>query len=241
MKTKTYLSIKAPSWYDGPTLRRGMCYLHVFVYWYTHRCVIPKGYAIHHIDGNILNNCIDNLQMLSGSDHASHHSSLRGKVYHLICPTCGMLFTRRKLSKLRTGLTFCSRQCIGSYGFSSRHGIYPISNYTCSNIAPPLKSGGLLLDAIMVDILLDIKPIPRFLSKYICSLQNRPTKQCPICNKFIQDKLTYCSQDCAHKATRRVPRPPIKDIMNKLADGWSFLALGHFYKVSDNTIRKWLK
>lgn len=34
---------------------------------------IPKGYVIHHKDGNKLNNCINNLQLLNKSEHDSYH------------------------------------------------------------------------------------------------------------------------------------------------------------------------
>lgn len=34
---------------------------------------IPKGYHIHHIDGNKQNNCIDNLECISPSDHNKKH------------------------------------------------------------------------------------------------------------------------------------------------------------------------
>ncbi|WJJ56810.1 HNH homing endonuclease [Staphylococcus phage vB_SAP01] len=35
---------------------------------------IPKGYHIHHIDGNKQNNCIDNLECVSPSEHTTHHN-----------------------------------------------------------------------------------------------------------------------------------------------------------------------
>ena len=40
-------------------------------------CEIPKDYVIRHKDGNKLNNCILNLQLMSDKDHRSLHSTGR--------------------------------------------------------------------------------------------------------------------------------------------------------------------
>ena len=42
---------------------------------------IPEGYCIHHIDGNKLNNSIDNLEMLPKSEH--HHLHNNGEAHPL--------------------------------------------------------------------------------------------------------------------------------------------------------------
>lgn len=41
---------------------------------------IPKGYHIHHIDGNSLNNKISNLKCLSASEHTTLHNKERKKI-----------------------------------------------------------------------------------------------------------------------------------------------------------------
>lgn len=41
--------------------------------WEEHNGPIPKGYVIHHIDEDKLNNNIDNLAIMSRSEHAKHH------------------------------------------------------------------------------------------------------------------------------------------------------------------------
>ena len=53
-------------------------YLHRDVYcYYNNMEMIPKGYAIHHIDHNHDNNNIENLQMLTRGEHAALHNIKR--------------------------------------------------------------------------------------------------------------------------------------------------------------------
>lgn len=41
--------------------------------WIYHNGEIPKGFHVHHVDGNIANNSIENLQLIEGSKHLSYH------------------------------------------------------------------------------------------------------------------------------------------------------------------------
>lgn len=43
--------------------------------WEYHNGEIPKGYHIHHVDGNKANNNIDNLVCIKGTEHLTHHMS----------------------------------------------------------------------------------------------------------------------------------------------------------------------
>ena len=43
--------------------------------WEYHNGTIPKGYHVHHKDGNRANNDISNLALMHGSDHLSEHMS----------------------------------------------------------------------------------------------------------------------------------------------------------------------
>lgn len=49
--------------------------MHRYV-WEFYNCKIPKGYHIHHIDGNKANNDISNLQLLKGTEHWSLHGKI---------------------------------------------------------------------------------------------------------------------------------------------------------------------
>ena len=83
---------------------------------------------VHHIDGNPLNNDINNLQVLTKEEHAKLHA----QKYHdkiMICPWCGEEFLwtskqqsnfyrnqNRKRYKNSFGAPFCSKSCAGKYG-----------------------------------------------------------------------------------------------------------------------------
>ena len=51
----------------------GIRYLHRYI-WECEYGKVPKGYFIHHIDGNPMNNDISNLEMMDGREHASMHT-----------------------------------------------------------------------------------------------------------------------------------------------------------------------
>ncbi len=52
--------------------QQGWKYYHHYV-WEKHNGAIPEGYHIHHIDGNKLNNKIENLEIMTESKHHKHH------------------------------------------------------------------------------------------------------------------------------------------------------------------------
>ena len=56
------------------TLKR----LHIYI-WEKHNSTVPKGYCIHHIDHNKDNNDINNLKLMSISEHSRYHINLMDK------------------------------------------------------------------------------------------------------------------------------------------------------------------
>lgn len=46
--------------------------MHIYV-WEKHNGKVPKGYYVHHIDGNKTNNSIENLQLITPKEHNQHH------------------------------------------------------------------------------------------------------------------------------------------------------------------------
>ena len=69
----------------------------------------------------------------------------------------------------------------------------------------------------------------------------KPKRFCQYCGAELKyNQLKYCSKECSHNAISK--RPPVMQLLEKYneLDG-NLCALGRFYNVSDNAIRKWLK
>ncbi len=80
--------------------------LHVAVYEYF--CEkIPKGCCIHHRDLNPANNNLENLELLTKSDHRKLHNQLETK--EVVCANCGRKIYRRVSSK--ESVHFCNTYC----------------------------------------------------------------------------------------------------------------------------------
>jgi len=66
---------------------------------------------------------------------------------------------------------------------------------------------------------------------------------CIECNreyKSSKKKSKYCSQECVHKAQRKVEWPS-KEIIENLLENHSMCGIGRMYGVSDNAVRNWAK
>ena len=83
---------------------------------------LDKDETIDHIDGDVLNNCITNLQILNRVDH-SKLDAIRNKDVEVNCKYCNTLFIikgsnlreRNRKDRHSSGY-FCSRSCSGKYG-----------------------------------------------------------------------------------------------------------------------------
>lgn len=79
---------------------------------------------VHHIDGNIDNNDISNLEVVYKSDHVRKHSTKYLTTKQVNCYYCGLEFNlnpiqqRNRFSSGNRGRAgpFCSRACSGKYG-----------------------------------------------------------------------------------------------------------------------------
>lgn len=77
-RTMGYKTVFKPEWFTGKGVKENRIYEHHFVWckFYNHT-EIPKGCVIHHIDMNIDNNSIENLQLLTISEHMKLHQEIR--------------------------------------------------------------------------------------------------------------------------------------------------------------------
>ncbi len=117
MKNGPYELIVPPPDYPGKRYRERYAYEHR-VNWWRETGLNPDdfpGTVIHHGDEAKRNNVPKNLKLMAEFDHKRHHA--RGvTMISYVCKNCEVTFERR------TGreYTFCSRQCIGFYGFNSK-------------------------------------------------------------------------------------------------------------------------
>lgn len=65
-------------------------------------------------------------------------------------------------------------------------------------------------------------------------------RYCKVCGKELNnDSKLYCSVECYRK-DRKSKKPSYEELMKKIEElNYNFLALGRFYNVSDNAVRKW--
>lgn len=90
---------------------------------------LARNETVHHINGNFLDNRIENLKIIDRSKHASNHAKRLVK-QEFICPYCGTKFklsgeqlhdTDHNRKKGKAG-PFCSRSCAGKYGAFVQNG-----------------------------------------------------------------------------------------------------------------------
>lgn len=81
--------------------------------------------VVHHVNGNKKDNKIENLEVMTISEHASYHANQRGvTLVDFMCPNCGIIFTKTKRESLdknhtsgsgREKLFYCSKSCAGHF------------------------------------------------------------------------------------------------------------------------------
>lgn len=88
------------------------------------RVLDPWEEVVHHKNGDTKDNRVENLEVLSRSEHTKLHSEEWTETrVRLKCPECGDVFDRQRnqthLVKDSTDATFCSRSCVGRFSHRS--------------------------------------------------------------------------------------------------------------------------
>lgn len=108
-------------------------FLHRTVWEFSNDAGIPEGYVVHHIDEDRTNNILENLEIMTRSEHTRlHHGSDQGREWHkehyknvskayfsreatFTCARCGKEF----VSRIRRGNRFCSQACRANFRYHS--------------------------------------------------------------------------------------------------------------------------
>lgn len=114
MKNGPYELIIAPVGYPGKRYRGRYAYEHRVNWWRDNGRNPDDVGLIHHKDDAKRNNTPTNLMPMTRSSHSAHHAKPL-TLYDLTCDHCRKHFKTRKKTQ-----QFCSRRCIGLYGFPKR-------------------------------------------------------------------------------------------------------------------------
>ena len=67
----------------------------------------------------------------------------------------------------------------------------------------------------------------------------RKSRNCAVCGEETKNQK-YCSNVCQKKSLRRVERPSTEKL-REMINQMSWVAIGRYYGVSDNAVRKWAR
>jgi predicted RNA-binding Zn-ribbon protein involved in translation (DUF1610 family) len=84
--------------------------------------LLKKNEIVHHKDGNKHNNSIENLEVMSISNHSRLHTKTGRTYVEFVCPNCSKTFLKEK-RQLRVENPKCSRRCNGQYSRKKQLGL----------------------------------------------------------------------------------------------------------------------
>lgn len=155
-------------------------FLHRAVYAYCKEEII-EGYHIHHIDENKANNAVENLQMLTNSEHHKKHDPTGNlKLKKFTCKVCG-----KEYESFSTGRNcFCSYECRRK-DFDSRHTTIKRNCKLCGKEFITRLKTQIYCSRKCADI----------------SRKKKVLKKCPYCGEFFEgtERGKFCSRKCAYE------------------------------------------
>lgn len=170
--------------------------------------------CVHHIDGNHINNQIENLQVLCPNCHAQTDNYC-GKNKAKKNPITEEDFVEalKTSSSIRQALQKIGINYSAKYYYDKAH--YLIDKYQITQLSKP-----------------STKTKPK-------KEQKKEPNRCVDCGKIIGTRARRC-EECDHKRQRKAEWPQ-RDELKNLIRTESFSFIGKKYSVSDNAIRKWCK
>jgi len=172
--------------------------------------------CVHHIDGNHINNQIENLQVLCPNCHAQTDNYC-GRNKNKRPPITDEQFVTalRQTTSIRQALQKLGINYAAKYYYDKAHQLIEENNI----VQKPKKE----------------KQQYRKITKKSKIEPNR----CIDCGKIINNRSQRC-EDCEHKRQRKTEWPQ-RDELKELIRAQPFSAIGKMYNVSDNAVRKWCK
>lgn len=173
--------------------------------------------CIHHIDGNHINNNLENLQILCPNCHAlTENYCGRNKKQLAQVSEEDFVKALQSSQSIRQALIRLGINYISKYHYDKAH--YLIDKY---NIISLQKASG-----------------EKEKKTTSANDIHKIITVCSVCGKKLKDNRSYICQDCSHKQQRRAEWPDREELKLLIRTN-SFTAIAKRYKVSDNAIRKW--
>lgn len=173
--------------------------------------------CVHHIDGNHINNQIENLQVLCPNCHAQTDNYC-GRNKNKRPPITDEQFIEalRQTTSIRQALQKLGINYAAKYYYDKAHK---------------------LMDEYQ--IVQKKKTSSKSEKKEVKPRKKKEQHYCPNCGKAISPDATRCIE-CGHKQQRRAEWPQ-KDELKELIRTNSFSSIGKQFNVSDNAVRRWCK
>lgn len=171
--------------------------------------------CIHHIDGNHINNNIDNLQLLCPNCHAQTDNYCgKNKDTNKTISDEDFVKALKTTPSIRQALQRIGINYSAKYYYDKAYYLMDKYNFKQKkNLKKNLKKNN-----------------PK-------QKQSKIKNRCIDCGKIIQDRAKRC-EECSHIHLRKVARPEREELKGLIRNN-SFLHIAKQFGVSDNAVRKW--